>query len=100
MAIVAAPTAAALPTNVAPLPRLFAYTQTVSLVPYLSRATRGLSTLALALVWLTLTWRGSGRPYHLTGLDEPLLAALLGPRRRPLGKQGGQRRPNGFQQAR
>lgn len=71
------------PTNVAPLPRLLAYTQALGLEPYLARAKRGISTLALALVWLTLAWRGSGRPHHLAGMDEPLLAALLGHTRLP-----------------
>ena len=83
MAIVAAARATALPTNVAPLPRLFAYAQSLGLERYLRRAKRGIGTLTLALVWLTLAWRGSGRPYHLAGLDEPLLAALLGRSRLP-----------------
>lgn len=83
MAIVAPPPPAILPTAVAPLPRLLAYTQTLGLERHLSRARRGISTLALALVWLVLAWRGSGRPYHLTGLDDPLLAALLGRSRLP-----------------
>jgi hypothetical protein len=73
----------ALPTNVAPLPRLFAYTQGLGLERHLGRAKRGISSLTLALVWLVLAWRGSGRPYHVTGLDEPLLAALLGRERLP-----------------
>jgi hypothetical protein len=66
------------PTNAAPLPRLFAYTQTLGLERWLARPKRGLSTLVLSLLWLTLAWRGSGRPYHLSLLQEPLLAALLG----------------------
>ena len=37
----------------------------------------------LSLVWLTLAWRGSGRPHHLGLLQEPLLAALLGVERLP-----------------
>jgi hypothetical protein len=65
------------PTNAAPLPRLFAYTQALGLEPYLQRTKRGVSTLALALVWLTLAWRGTGRPERLPQLAEPLLAALL-----------------------
>ena len=32
----------------------------------------------LSLVWLTLAWRGSGRPHPVDVLQEPLLAALLG----------------------
>ncbi|HEY7066799.1 MAG TPA: hypothetical protein VII06_35360 [Chloroflexota bacterium] len=60
------------PTNAAPLARLFAYTQTLGLERWLARPKRGLSTLALSLLWLTLAWRGSGRPYHLTLLQEPV----------------------------
>jgi hypothetical protein len=71
------------PTNAAPLPRLFAYTQTLGLERWLARRKRGLSTLVLSLLWLTLAWRGSGRPYHLSLLQEPLLAALLGVTRLP-----------------
>ena len=37
----------------------------------------------LSLVWLTLAWRGSGRPHHIGLLQEPLLAALLGVDRLP-----------------
>jgi hypothetical protein len=71
------------PTNAAPLARLFAYTQTLGLEPWLARRKRGLSTLVLSLLWLTLAWRGSGRPYHLSLLQEPLLVALLGLARLP-----------------
>ena len=71
------------PTNLAPLPRLLAYTQTLGLERYLARATRGIPTLVLALVWLVLAWRGTGRPHRLGYLDEPLLAALLGRSRLP-----------------
>ena len=71
------------PTNVAPLPRLFAYTTSLGLERFLDRRKRGLSTLVLSLVWLTLAWRGSGRPHHLRLLREPLLAALLGVDRLP-----------------
>lgn len=66
------------PTNAVPLAGLFAYTQTLGLEPWLHRPKRGLSTLVLSLVWLALAWHGSGRPYHLSQLDEPLLATLLG----------------------
>src|SRR5215207_4002207 len=67
------------PTNAAPLARLFAYTQTLGLERWLARPKRGLPTLVLSLLWLTLAWRGSGRPYHLRSLlQDPLLAALLG----------------------
>jgi hypothetical protein len=39
--------------------------------------------LVLALVWLALAWRGTGRPQHVTELQEPLLAMLLGRDRLP-----------------
>jgi hypothetical protein len=71
------------PTNAAPLPRLFAYTTSLGLERFLERRKRGLSTLVLSLVWLTLAWRGSGRPHHIGLLQEPLLAALLGIDRLP-----------------
>ncbi len=71
------------PTNAAPLPRLLAYTQALGLEPYLGRAKRGVGTLALALVWLVLAWRGTGRPERLAQVDEPLLAALLDRARLP-----------------
>jgi hypothetical protein len=71
------------PTNAAPLPRLFAYTQSLGLEPWLARRKRGLSPLVWSLLWLTLAWRGSGRPYHLRLLREPMLVALLGLRRLP-----------------
>ena len=71
------------PTNLAPLPGLLAYTQALGLETYLARPKRGLSTLALTLVWLVLAWRGTGRPHHLDQLDEPLLAALVGRDRLP-----------------
>jgi hypothetical protein len=71
------------PTNAVPLAGLFAYTQALGLECWLAQRKRGVSTLALSLLWLTLAWRGSGRPYHLTLLHEPLLAALLGRGRLP-----------------
>ena len=71
------------PTNLAAVPRLLAYTQALGLERWLARPKRGLSTLALSLVWLVLAWRGTGRPERLDLLDEPLLAALLGRPRRP-----------------
>jgi hypothetical protein len=77
------PPAAPRPTNLARLPRLLAYAQSLGLEGHLSRPKRGLSTLALALVWLVLAWRGTGRPHRLGLLDEPLLAALLGRARLP-----------------
>ena len=83
MAIVPPAPPAPLPTNLAPLPRLFAYAQSLGLERHLHRPKRGVPTLALALLWLVLAWRGSGRPEHLDALDEPLLAALLGCARLP-----------------
>jgi hypothetical protein len=71
------------PTNLAPLPRLLAYAQGLGLDRHLCRANRGIPTLELALIWLVLAWRGTGRPERLDRLDEPLLAALLGRERRP-----------------
>ena len=82
MAIVAGPVPS-FPTNLAPLPRLLAYAQALGLERYLHRATRGIPTPVLALVWLILAWRGSGRPEHADHLDEPLLTALLGQSRLP-----------------
>jgi DDE family transposase len=77
------PAPPAIPTNLAPLPRLLAYTQALGLEVHLGRRKRGVSTLALASVWLVLAWRASGRPHHLDSLDEPLLPALLGRGRLP-----------------
>ena len=71
------------PTNAVPLARLFAYTQSLDLHEHLERHKRGVSTLALSLVWLALAWRGSGRPHQLSLLTEPLLAALVGLARLP-----------------
>jgi hypothetical protein len=71
------------PTNLAPLPRLLAYAQSLGLERHLSRAKRGIPTPVLALVWLVLAWRGTGRPHRLGQSDEPLLAALLGRARLP-----------------
>ena len=80
--VLPAPTAVQ-PTNVAPLARLFAYTESLGLAQHLARHKRGVSTLALSLVWLALAWRGTGRPHHLGLLAEPLLVALLGLARLP-----------------
>jgi hypothetical protein len=71
------------PTNLAAIPRLLAYSQTLGLERWLARPKRGLSTLALSLVWLVLAWRGTGRPHRLDLLEEPLLAALLDRERLP-----------------
>jgi hypothetical protein len=83
MSSVPRPPAPGQPTNAVPLARLFAYTQALGLERWLARRKRGVSTLVLSLLWLTLAWRGSGRPYHLSLLQEPLLAALLGVGRVP-----------------
>jgi hypothetical protein len=77
------PLSATRPTNLAALPRLLAYAQSLGLERHLFRAKRGISTLALASVWLVLAWRGTGRPHRLGLLDEPLLAVLLGRSRLP-----------------
>jgi Transposase DDE domain len=75
--------ASALPTDLAGLPRLLAYTQALGLERFLFCPTQGIPSLALALVWLVLAWRGTGRPHHVAELHEPLLAALLGRERLP-----------------
>ena len=71
------------PTHVAPLGELLAYTQGLDLTRYLARRKRGVSTLALSIVWLVLAWLGTGRPHHLRLLADPLLVALLGLPRLP-----------------
>ena len=83
MAIVAPTPPPPQPTNLAPLARLLAYAQSLGLERHLRRPKRGLPTLALALIWLVLAWRGSGRPAHFAHRDGPLLAALLGGRPLP-----------------
>jgi hypothetical protein len=83
MASVLVPGSSQQPTNLVPLARLFAYTQSLGLERHLTQTKRGLPTLVLSLLWLTLAWRGSGRPHHLGLLTEPLLAALLGLARLP-----------------
>ncbi len=82
MASVRMPFDRPMPTNLAPLPALLAYAQSLGLERYLRRAKRGLPTLAAALLWLVLAWWGSGRPDHLDQLDEPFLAAGAVPARR------------------
>ena len=67
------------PTNLAPLPALLAYAQSLGSERLLQRVKRGLSALAAASLWLVLAWRGSGRPDHLDQLDEPYRTEL--PRR-------------------
>ena len=66
------------PTHAVPLAELLAYTQALGLERWLRRPKRGLSTLVLSLLWLVLAWHGSGRPYQLARVEEPLLALLLG----------------------
>ena len=70
-------------TNLAALPHLLEYAQSLKLERHLFRAKRASPTLALALMWLVLAWRGTGRPHRLGLLEEPLLAALLGRDRLP-----------------
>src|SRR5579884_880487 len=65
------------PTNLAPLAQLLAYTQRLGLEPFLDRRKRGCTTLMLAIIWLVLAWRGSGRPYHVRYLADPLLYPFL-----------------------
>jgi hypothetical protein len=86
MAIVPSIVPLSIPTNLAPLPALLAYTESLELERYLARPKRGLATLVLALLWLVLAWRGSGRPEHVDHLKEPLLARLLGGERLPCGR--------------
>jgi hypothetical protein len=71
------------PTTLAALPRLLAYAPSLKRERHLSRAKRGVPTLALAAVWLVRAWRGTGRPHRRGLLDEPLLAVLLGRDRLP-----------------
>ncbi|MBV9280815.1 MAG: transposase [Chloroflexi bacterium] len=70
-------------TDLARLPQLLAYAQSLGLERHLHRPKRGIPTLASAVLWLCLAWRGSGRPYHLGHYQEPLLAALIGRHRLP-----------------
>ena len=80
MASVPRPQPALQPTNLALLPQLFAYTQSLGLERWLARPKRGVSTLVLSLLWLTLAWCGSGRPYHLSlcGAVPPAVAGGAG----------------------
>jgi len=66
------------PTNLAALPRLLAYPQSLDLADLLHHRQRGIAVLVLALLWLVLAWRGRGRPQHLATLDDPVLLARLG----------------------
>jgi hypothetical protein len=67
------------PTDLAGLPALLSYAQSLGLERWLRRRRRGVPTLVQALVWLVLAWRGTGRPHRLGQLETPLLTALLGP---------------------
>ena len=70
------PPSGPLPANLLPLPRLLAYTQARGLERHLARPTRGISTLAPALVWLIPARRGTGRPHRRGLLDGPPAAPL------------------------
>lgn len=83
MRSIAEPSLSPLPTRLAALPPLLAYTQGLGLDRHLDRPTGGVPTRHLALVWLVLAWLGSGRPSHLAHLAEPLLPCLLGGARLP-----------------
>lgn len=72
-----------LPTASATLPGLLAYTEALGREREQRRPKRGVASLTLALLWLVLAWRGSGRPAPLPRLDDPLLAALRGEERLP-----------------
>jgi hypothetical protein len=74
------------PTYLTPLPHLMACAQRLGLEQYLSRPKHGCSTLILAIAWLVLAWRGSGRPYQVRYLADPLHAALLGREQLPSAK--------------
>lgn len=74
------------PTRLAALPPLLTYTQSVGVERFLDRPKRGVPLLRLVLLWLVLAWLGSGRPFHLDQLIEPLLAVLLGGSRLPRAK--------------
>jgi hypothetical protein len=75
--------AAALPTDLAGLPGCWRTPRPWACNAFLFRPTQGIPSLVLALVWLVLAWRGTGRPHHVAELREPLLAALLGRDRLP-----------------
>ena len=60
--------AVVLPTGLAGLPRLLAYTQAVGMERCLSCPKRGIPSLVLALVGLVLAWRGTGRPHPVAEL--------------------------------
>jgi hypothetical protein len=78
-----APHSQLLPTDLARLPVLLAYTQQLDLRRWLEQPKRGIATLVLATCWLVLAWHGSGRPEHAALLNEPLLWTLIGRDRPP-----------------
>jgi hypothetical protein len=86
VSIVAGSAATPTPTRLAALPPLLAYTQSLGLERFFDRPKRGVPLVRLVLLWLVLAWLGSGRPFHLDHLVEPLLAALLGGTRLPCAK--------------
>jgi hypothetical protein len=53
---------------------------------WLDRPKRGVPLVRLVVLWLVLAWLGSGRPFHLDQVVEPLLVALLGGARLPCAK--------------
>ena len=66
------------PTNVIPRARLLAYRQALALERWLHGRKRGLSTLVLSLLRLTVAWWGIGRPYHLGAFADRLLVLKCG----------------------
>lgn len=65
-------------TGLAPLPLLLAYTERVLPKSAFVSTGRGVSTVGMALLWLVLAWRGSGRPSHLRLLVDAVIAVLVG----------------------
>lgn len=65
-------------TSLACLPRLVSYSQQVLAKGAFLRAGRGVPLWSLALLWLVLAWRGSGRATHLPYVADGVLALLAG----------------------
>lgn len=65
-------------TSLACLPKLLSYTQQVLPKEAFVRPGRGVSLWSLALIWLVLAWRGSGRATHLPYFADAVLAVLVG----------------------
>lgn len=86
MGIVAGSATTPTPTRLAALPPLLAYTQSLGMERFLDRPKRGVPLLTSVLLWLVLAWLGTGRPFHLDQLVEPLLATVLGCSRLPCAK--------------